>query len=275
MNPSHKPWGELILAICLVLAGAWLGWRSLSCFDDAGPWWRGRIMGTYVETQGQVDRVFLKTIKEAKRRTVVSRQIIMEGRFTADGIERPFSGIDRVLYHNNEAEAVSTVEEIRRTRKQTAVLFDPLTPGNHVLHREFLPGAFKVCLMGLLGLLIFLVGLALIAIGGNLVLTCILPAALQWKPVPPPLIGDPLRDYYSGALDAHAWKKWDGYRCRIFLLPDRTLIVIHDESTHHRAERWSLTEALSGRAGIHFDETQEAARSEFFDLIREEEVGSS
>ena len=172
-------------------------------------------------------------------------------------------------------DGLALFEEIRRTRKQTTVLFDPLTPGNHVLHREFLPGAFKVCLMGLLGLLIFLVGLALIAIGGNLVLTCILPAALQWKPAPPPLIGDPLRDYYSGALDAHAWKKWDGYRCRIFLLPDRTLIVIHDESTHHRAERWSLTEALSGRAGIHFDETQEAARSEFFDLIREEEVGSS
>ncbi|MEQ1840700.1 MAG: hypothetical protein ABL994_09840, partial [Verrucomicrobiales bacterium] len=84
-----------------------------------------------------------------------------------------------------------------------------------------------------------------------------------------------LRDYYSGALDAHSWKEWEGYRCRIFLMLDRTLIVIHDESTHHRAERWSLPEALSGKAGIHFDETQEAARSEFFELIREEEEGSS
>jgi len=232
-------------------------------------------MEGYVETEGQVERVFLKKIKEAKRRTVVSRQIIMEGRFTAGGIERPFSGIDRVLYHNNEAEAVSIVEEIHRTRKQTTVLYDPLEPGNHVLHREFLPGAFKVCLMGLLGLMIFLVGLALVAIGGNLILAFVLPAALQWRPAHPPLIGDPLKDYYSGALDAHAWRKWDGYRCRIFLLSDRTLIVIRDESTHHCAERWSLSEALTGKAGIHFDETQEAARSEFFDLIREEEEGSS
>jgi hypothetical protein len=185
MNPSHKPWGELVLAFCLVMAGAWLGWRSLSCFDDAVPWWRGRIMGAYVETQGQVDRVFLKKIKEAKRRTVVSQQIIMEGRFTADGIERSFSGIDRVLYHNNEAEAVATVEEIRRVRKQTTVLFDPLTPENHVLHREFLPGAFKVCLMGLLGSLILLAGLALAVIGGKLALAFVLPAALRWKPAPP------------------------------------------------------------------------------------------
>jgi len=232
-------------------------------------------MDGYVETPGQVDRVFLKKISEAKRRTVVSQQVFIEGRFTVDGIDRSFSGIDRVLYHNREAEGVSTVEEIRRTRQQTNVLFDPLNPGNHVLHREFLPGAFKVGLMALLGSLIFLVGLGLVAIGGNLVLTLAIPAALHGTPAPPPLVGDLMADYYSGALDAHAWKQWEGYRSQIFLMPDRTLIVIHDESTHHRAERWDLTDALSGRAGIHFDESQEAARKDFFDCIEEEVAESS
>lgn len=270
MDPSKKSPSGLLLALCLLLAGAWLGWRALSCFDDAIPWWRGRVMDRYVETPGQVDRVFLKRIVEAKRRTVVSQQIILEGRFTADGVERFFSGIDRVLYHNREAEAVAAVEEIRRTRKQTTVLFDPANPGNHVLHREFLPGAFKVGLMGLLGSLIFLVGLALVVIGGKLILAIALPATLYATSDPPPWIGDPIKDYYSGALAALAWKQWEGYRCQIFLMPDRTLIAIHDESTHHRAERWSLADVLTGRTSIHFDETQEDARRDFFECIREE-----
>lgn len=228
-------------------------------------------MDRYVETSGLVDRVFLKKIVEAKRRTVVSQQIILEGRFSAGGIECFFSGIDRVLYHNRESEAVVAVEEIRRTRKQTTVLFDPVNPGNHVLHREFLPGAFKVGLMSLLGSLILLVGLVLVAIGGKLVLACALPAVFQRMSDPPPWIGDPLKDYYSGALEALAWKQWDGYGCRIFLMPDRILIVIHDESTHYRGERWSLADVLAGRTSIHFDESQEDARRDFFECIREEQ----
>jgi hypothetical protein len=227
-------------------------------------------MDRYVETPGQVDRVFLKRIVEPKQRTLVSQQIILEGRFSVDGGERSFSGIDRVLYHNREAEAEAAVEEIRRTRKQTIVLFDPVNPENHVLHREFLPGAFKVGLMGLLGSLILLVGLALVAIGGKLVLAIVLPTSLNRTSDPPPWIGDPLKDYYSGALEALAWKQWDGYRCRIFLMPDRILIVIHDESTHHRGERWSLADVLAGRTSIHFDESQEDARRDFFECIREE-----
>jgi hypothetical protein len=271
MDPSEKSASRFLLALGIFLAGAWLGWRALSCFDDAIPWWRGRIMDRYVETPGQVDRVFLNKIVEAKRRTVVSQQIILEGRFSADGVERFFSGIDRVLYHNREAEAIAAVEEIRRTRKQTSVLFDAENPENHVLHREFLPGTFQVALMGLLGSLVLIVGLALVVIGAKLVLAIVLPAALHPGSAPPPWIGDPLKDYYSGALEALAWKQWEGYRCRIFLMPDRTLIAIHDESTHHRAERWSLTDVLKGRTDIHFDETQEDARRDFFECIREEE----
>lgn len=232
-------------------------------------------MNAYVETQGQVDRIYLKKIKEAKRRIVVSQQVICEGRFTVNGTKHSFSGIDRVLYHNNEAEAASTIDELRRTRRQTALLFDPQNPRNHVLHPEFLPGAFKVCLMGLLGLLILLVAVAMVVLGGNLLISFGLPANMPAGPQVPPPIGDPMRDYYSGALDAHAWKKWEGYRSQIFLMPDRTLIVIHDESTHHRAERWSLSEALAGKAGIHFDESQESAKDEFFNLIRFENAESN
>jgi len=89
--------------------------------------------------------------------------------------------------------------------------------------------------------------------------------------VRPPLTGDPAADYYSGAIKAHALDHWQGYMCEIFLMPEKRIVVVTDESTHHRFWPCSVEEVLAGRTyGIHFDDSQLDERESFERRIRNE-----
>ena len=270
MKLSAKPLLPMLLAFCLALFGGWLAWRSGACFDDFGPWWKGRVMDRYIATQGKVERVYAHPVIEAKRRTVVSQQIMIEGEFTANGKLVAFSGIDTVLYHNDKTKSSAVVEEIRRTRPETEVLYDPEFPQHHVLHRENLPGAFKVIFMGLLGVIIFIAGLGLVVMAGIYLLGQLLPASMKLFQTTPTLTGDPKADFYSGALAAHARKHWRGEWCDVFLMPEQRIIILHDETDHHRAESCSLPDLLSGRVNLHLPEDETEDYQQFLNRIRGE-----
>ena len=270
MKLSVKPLGPVLLALCLALFGGWLAWRSGACFDDFGPWWKGRVMDRYVSTQGTVERVYTKPIIEAKRRTVVSHEIFIEGKFTVNGNPFSFSGIEEVIYGNNESKAVARGKEIRQTRTQTEVLYDPEFPQQHVLHRENLPGAFKVIFMGLLGVVIFLAGLGLVALAGTFLFGQLVPTRLKLFQSAPKLSDDPKADFYSGALAAHARKHWSGEWCDVFLMPEQQIVIIHDETDHHRVQTCSLQDLTSGRVTLRLPEEETADYQEFLNRIREE-----
>lgn len=270
MKLSAKPLLPLFLAVCLALFGGWLAWRSAACFDDVGPWWKGRVMDRYISTQGKVERVYVHPVIEAKRRTVVSQQIMIEGEFTANGKLVAFSGIDAVLHHNDKTKSAAVVEEIRRSRPETEVLYDPEFPQQHVLHRENLPGAVKVIFLGLLGVIIFIAGLGLVGLAGSFLLGQLLPVSMKLLQTSPSLTGDPKADFYSGALAAHARKHWRGEWCDVFLMPEQRIIILHDETDHHRAETCSLQDLLSGRVALRLTEEETEDYQQFLTRLREE-----
>ena len=75
-------------------------------------------------------------------------------------------------------------------------------------------------------------------------------------------------DYYSGALAGHALDQWTGWWCELFLLPDRRVVVIHQESTFIRCETHSAADALADSASIGFADDQQAAREAFERRLR-------
>ncbi len=82
------------------------------------------------------------------------------------------------------------------------------------------------------------------------------------------LTGDMKADYYSGALAGHALDQWTGWWCELFLLPDRRVVVIHQESTFIRCETHSAADALADSASIGFADDQQAAREAFERRLR-------
>ena len=87
---------------------------------------------------------------------------------------------------------------------------------------------------------------------------------------PAPLTGDSQTDYYSGALRDHSLAHWSGFWCEIFLMADNSVVIAHDESTHHYFRTWTLDDVIAGRSGILFDENQQDERSAFDQRVRQQ-----
>ena len=296
-----KPWQALLAAVFLLPLGLWIGWRGLACFDDAGQWWRGRVRDSFVETPARVENVWASRVK--RKNSTVAIEILIEARYRVDGVEHRIVDVEEkvvggAVYGSDFEKMEARAKEIRRTRATVGVFYDPAHPGYAVLKKESLPGFFRSVFMGFFGCVIELMALALAAMGVVPILLGLRAVASRFlpgrtsKPVlrprteptpaaprpqpeperprdPAPLTGDSKKDYYSGALTDHALGSWEGFWCEIFLMPDRSIVVAHDNSTHHYFRTWSVDDVIAGRSDILFDDNQQEAREAFERRIRQ------
>ncbi len=277
-NGSLKPWQELLFAVVVLGVGLWVGWHGLACFNDAGQWWRGRVMDSFVETQARVDKVWAARVMS--RNITLGVEILMAGSYQVKGVEHRFVDVEekmRPMYGRGFEGVEARAKEIQRTQRMTLVFYDPANPSYAVLKKDHVPGFFRGAVLGFLGGIIELVALALVLMGLVGICVHVLPEWLRHylrpfrviyvkpkppKPEPPPLrkpsplTGDVEKDFYSHALKDHALGCWEGYYCKIFLMPDHQVVIAHDESTHHYFRTWSIDEVLAGSAGFLFDDSE-------------------
>lgn len=277
-----------------------LGWRiANTCFDQVGPWWRGRILDSFVETPAQVDKVYFERVRNPKYGTTLSRNIIIAGRYQANGIGYTVADTQEVLYNRSDKEAAARALEIGSALRTVAVFYDPARPEHAVLKKSSIAGLPEVALMGTLGAIMLAMCGGLVWLGVAGLLASVVPGfAAMWsglvtprhatlKPndaptsglapgdhlpavqaTPAMLTGDAREDYYSGALAQHASDRCEGYWCEIFLLAD-SVVVVHNESNHHSFETASLDAVLAGRLELVFDDNQQTQRDAFLRRIRQ------
>lgn len=271
---ASKTWQDGLIAIVLIGVGLLLGRGAFSCFDDIGPWWRGRVQDRFMETQARVDNAW-STLLKAKHFTV-GTTIMIQAHYQVEGLTHSFVGQFAQGRSYDKARMAERAAELARTRPLLPIFYDPQHPSYAVLNKDDIPGFFKVVFMGTLGGIIEITALGMIGIGLSFfgaLLQRPAKAAVDAKPSEPsaaPLLtGDPKADYYSGALASHALGTWEGYWCSIYLMPDKRVIVVHDEAKFHRVATWTLEEAISGKAEIPFDDNQEQERESFEKRLKE------
>ena len=297
-------WWELLLSLLLLGVGLGLGWRvATTCFDQVGPWWRGRVQGNFVETTAQVDKVYFQRTQNAKHVTTLSRNIMVVGRYLANTTEYKIVGIYEVLYNSSDQESAVKALKLGSRLRSVTVYYDPAQPAFAVLHTSSIPGLAEVAIMGLLGCTMLVMCGALVFLGGAGFLVFLtrgssaLPASLTMKrhtalskhdvaPITPraghpsqftkcetaELTGDAATDYYSGALARNAISRWEGNWCELYLLAGK-VIVAYDESTHHHFESLSLEAVLNQRNAIYFADYQQQEHASFLKAVHQAHHG--
>ena len=161
----------LLAVVASPAAGLWIGSLGLNCFADIGPWWRGRVIDSFVEARAQVDDV------RAQRKMVpgsrssqhtAGQNIVMTGRYRANGTEYPIAAVVELLSGSIEIDyddkaAAARAQEIRRMRPVMQVFYDPRNPAYAVLAKDSIPGFFQVAVVALVGGLIELMALIVLA----------------------------------------------------------------------------------------------------------------
>lgn len=308
-----NPRFSALWAMLLLCAGLLIGWQAMVFFDDVGPWWRGRVQDSFVATPAQIDTVHTVRVEDVKHR-LVGRPIIVTGHYAVSSdasgamanADYPISGqIEMVTGYGEALAAAARVAELRRTLRVMTVYYDPANPRYAVLYKTALPGGFRVALMGVLGVIVLLMALALAAMGLAGLTACWPARWLRavWRfvphraarfsahrhlsrpapnpgtvtpvprpPKPPrialPLTGDDLADYYSGALSDHAVGRWPGFWCDVFLMPHNKVVLAHQGDKGYYIRVWHPDEVLSGRAGLVFDDNQQAERAMFEQAVQ-------